>query len=360
MIEFPTVSREVRSLIGRRQELNTFLGSVFAAAGIFLQNSLGGNLPGALVGVEGHLFGFYAVMLMVPSLILALRMARLHGGLVLNGVLYARLMRDQDFTERGDVDRAAAHNFFGVSFLQFLLADFIAGFSASVMALSLGVPAWAAPTAGAAVFAVWLAVYVRFHRRAAAVARRMIAEVPCAPVSRGDWEDHVSASLHDANRELIGLIGFVGLITFSVFEVISGLGQIKTHRVPDLRADQVLLYGPPAYTLLMLVTSLMGLTTYLRVRVAVGRFSLQLDPADRPFRPLVLTDSLLGYLLLSFFLAVAVHLGLTQLAPGLGSATLLFDAATLAVAAAAEQVTVVAAGRLYRGPGILPSPNHDL
>lgn len=359
MIEFATVSREIRSLIARRQELNTFLGSVFAATGIFLQNALGGNLPVALAGVEEHLFAFYAVMLMAPCLILALRMARLHGGLVLNGVLYARLMRDQDFTAVGDVGRAAAHNFAGVSFLQFVLADFIAAFSASVMALALGVPGRAAPAAGAAVFLAWMGLYVRFHRRAVAVARRMTDALPCGPISRADWEGHASASLHDANRELIGLIGFVGLITFSVFEVISGLGGLKTNHAPDLRADQIRLYGPAAYTLLMFVTCLMGLTTYLRVRVAVGRFSLELDPDDRPFRPLVLTDSLLGYLLLAFFLAVAVHLALAQLAPGLGtSMTLAVDAATLAAALAVEQGTLVLAGRFYRKatPPSRPTP----
>ncbi len=141
MIEFPTVTREIRSLIGRRTELNTFLGSVFVASGIFLQNSLGGNLPAPLADVERHLFGFYAAMLLVPSLLLALRMSRLHGGMILNGMLCARLMRDQDFTSRWDVERAGSHNFLGVSFLQFALADFIAGFSASVMALALGATA---------------------------------------------------------------------------------------------------------------------------------------------------------------------------------------------------------------------------
>jgi hypothetical protein len=349
MIEFPTVTKEIRSLISRRQELNTFLGSVFVATGIFLQNGLGGNLPSSLADIEVHLFGFYAVMLMVPSLILALRIARLHGGMVLNGVLYARLMQDQDFTTKGNVERAAAHNVFGVSFLQFLLADFIAAFSASVMALSLGGPGRAALSAGAAVFLVWLALYFQFHRRSVSIARRMIATEACGSASREDWEAHVSASLHDANHELIGIIGFVGLITFSVFEVISGLGQIKTNHLPVLQANHIRLYGPGAYTLLMLVTCLMGVLTYLRVRVAVGRFSLELDPNDRPFRPLVLTDSLLGYFLLAFFLAVSVHLSLVQLALGLEMATVLvIDIATLAIAVVTEQATLVVAGRFYR------------
>ncbi len=143
------------------------------------------------------------------------------------------------------------------------------------------------------------------------------------------------------------MIGFAGLIIFSVFEVMSGLGQVKLNRPPDLRADHVRLYGPPAYTLLMIVTCAMGLMTYLRIRVAIGRFSLELDPRDRPFRPLVLTDSLLGYLLLAFFLAVSVHLGLIQAAPGLGPRALAIDAAVLALGVLAEQITLVVAGRRH-------------
>ena len=48
MIEFPTVSQELRSLISRRKELHTFLGSVFAGLGILLQNVLQGSLPPGL------------------------------------------------------------------------------------------------------------------------------------------------------------------------------------------------------------------------------------------------------------------------------------------------------------------------
>ncbi len=159
---------------------------------------------------------------------------------------------------------------------------------------------------------------------------------------------HVSASLEDANHGLITDIGFVGLMSFSVFEVMSGLGQIKTSHLPDLRADQIRLYGPLAYTLLMLVTCVMGLITYLRGRVAIGRFSLDLDPTDRPFRPLTLTDSLLGYLLLAFLMAVSVHLFLIQVVPGLGTWKVLgADAAILVVAVLMEQATLIVAGRHF-------------
>lgn len=357
MIEFPTVAREIRSLINRRKDLNTFLGSVFAGLGIFLQNALAGGLPPPLASLEAHIFLFYAVLLMVPSLILALRMARLHGGMVINGMLYARLMQDQDFTRKGDPERAAGHNYFGVSFLQFLLADFIAAFSAAVLALTLGAGPRGALAAGAVVFLAWLAWYFRIHDRAVGFARAKIAAEPCARFGRREWETHVSASLEDANHALIADIGFVGLILFSVFEVMSGLGQVKTNLAPDLNADQVRLYGPAAYTLLMLVTCAVGLVAYLRVRVAIGRFSLDLDPLDRPFRPLTLTDSLLGYLLLAFLMAVSVHLMLIQLAPTLPMKMVIAaDVATVAVALLAEQATLVVAGRHYQGK---PGPPSD-
>src|SRR5213080_4914702 len=109
MIEFPIVSREFRSLIGRRRELQTLLGSVFAGLGIFLQNTLQGGLPDSLGAIRRHVFAFYAVMLMAPTLILALRMARIHGGLVLNGILMAQLTQGQSFTKPLNVRTAARH-----------------------------------------------------------------------------------------------------------------------------------------------------------------------------------------------------------------------------------------------------------
>src|SRR5437868_5641076 len=165
MIEFPTVSREFRSLIERRRELFTFLGSVFAAMGLFLRNVLEGNLPPALSGINRYAFAFYALVLMVLSLLLSLRLARLHGGMVLNGVLYARLMQGQDFTARGDPIRAARNNFLSVSFLQFLLADLVAAFSAAILALAMGVLAPAAAALAAGAFVLWIVLYVRSHEK---------------------------------------------------------------------------------------------------------------------------------------------------------------------------------------------------
>ena len=350
MIEFPTVSREFRSLVGRRRELQTLLGSVFAGLGIFLQNTLQGGLPDSLGSIKRHLFAFYAVLLMVPSLILALRMARLHGGLVLNGILIAQLTQGRDFVRPLDVARSARHNYFGVSFLQFVLMDVIAGFSTTILALALHARMGPALLAGAVIMVAWMALYSRFHRRAARFALEKARDEPCADFDRDAWEAHVSGSLEDANLGLNADVAFVGLIVFSVFETLSGLGQMKAGDL-DIAPALILRHGPIAYVSLMAVTCLMGMVGYLRVRVAIGRFSLMLDPGDRPFKPLKLTDSLLGYLIVAFLFTVSIHLLIGLLVPGLQAdnpTLLIIDAAVLAACFAAEQSTLVVAGRVNR------------
>jgi hypothetical protein len=83
--------------------------------------------------------------------------------------------------------------------------------------------------------------------------------------------------------------------------------------------------------------------------VAVGFFSLQLDPTDRPFRPLRLTDSLLGYMLMAFLFAVSLHLTLSQVAELRNETTLLLiiDGVVFALAVLAEQLTLVVMGRRF-------------
>ena len=350
MIEFANASREFRSLIGRRRELQTLLGSVFAGLGIFLQNTLQGGLPESLGSVKRHLFAFYAIMLMAPCLILALRMARLHGGLVLNGILLAQLTQNRSFTRPLNVTKSARHNFVGVSFLQFVLMDMIAGFSTTILGLALQLKMLYALLAGGAVVVVWMTLYFRFHRRAAKYALRKVREEACGDFDREAWEAHVSGSLEDANLGLNADVAFVGLIVFSVFETLSGLGQMKVGPI-DIAPDLILLYGPKAYVGLMMVTCLMGMVGYLRVRVAIGKFSLMLDPTDHPFQPLRLTDSLLGYLTVAFLFTVSLHLLLGLFIPSLDKdnpTLLVIDAATLLTCLLVEQTTLVIAGRAHR------------
>ncbi|MBM4067356.1 MAG: hypothetical protein FJ271_00215 [Planctomycetes bacterium] len=347
MIEFATVTREFRSLIRRRQHLMTFLGSLFAATGLFLHNVLKGDIPRDLENIKEYVFAFYAVMVLVPTSLLALRLARLHGGLVINGVFYAQLMQGQDFTRKPDVNRAARHNPLGVSFLQFLLTALLAGFAGVILGLGLDLPLWAAVGLGGAVLAALLLLYFRYHRQAVALAFKKIAEDTCGPVERKEWRDHVSNSLEDANQGLLHELSFVGLIMFSMFEKIAGLKKISRDFAGPAY-DDILFYGPWVYSLLMMVTCLFGLLVYLRIRVAIGTLSLQLDPNDRPFRPLRMTDSLLGYLLLAFLFAVSLHMVLIVLVPQLHQQRVLLvaiDAAALGLAVLAEQLTLVVAGR---------------
>ncbi len=350
MIDYTTVTREIRSLISRRRELLTFLGTVFAALGIFLQNVLQGGLPRTLSSLQGHVFAVYAFLLMVPSLLLALRLARLNAGMTLNGILYQRLMEHQDFTRKATLEsrkRAARVNPFGVSFLMFLLADVIASFSAGLLALALAAEPWLAALVGAAVLLTWLVLYLWFHNRAAAFALHKAAAGGCAAFTRNEWETHAASSLEDGNHDMITVLALVALIVFSAFEGLSGLGRAGGTGGLDLPAQQVQDYGPEAYGLLMTVTCFFGLVTYMRLRVAIGHRSLELDPTDQPFRPLRLTDSLLGFMLLAFLFAVSLGFLLLSFFPGAPTPwplVLGVPTAAFVLAVVAEQVTLVAAG----------------
>lgn len=349
MIEAAIVSREFHSLVDRRREVLMLLGSVFAGLGIFLQNGLAGHFPSALRDISSHLFAYVALILMVASLVLSLRMARLHGGMVLNGVLFARLLQEQSFTRAGDPTRAARCNFFGASFLQFVLVDMIAGFSSAVLALAVGASTVLAAVVAGLVMLAWLAFYIRFHSTAAAFALRKIATEPCEPITREEWEAHVSDSLKGANNDLLTCISFVGLMLFSAMETLSSLGHIG--QSGDLRAEDIVRVGPVIYSGLMVVTCVLQLLVYIRLRIAIGRFSLDLDPSDSPFRPLRLTDSLLGYILLAFFLSVSVHLFLDVVLPGVVKGMgrlLIIDVLVLVTALACEQAALVVAGRATR------------
>jgi hypothetical protein len=346
MIDFTTVSREFLGLVDRRRELFTFLGSAFAALGLFLHNTLGGGLPASLAGIQDRIFTAYAFTLMVISLLLALRMAKLHGGMVLNGILFARLMQEQTFTRKGDPQRAARHNWFGVSFLQFVLVDLIASFSAAILALALGLHTAAAVALGGLVFVLWLGFYFTTRAGAAAFALHKAGSDACGTFERNEWEHHLSSSLQQANQGLIGEIAFAGLMVFSGFGALSSLGKVQASA--EFTTEDIAAHGPLVYALLMVVTCLFELVIYCRIRVAIGTFCLQLDPTDRPFRPLRLTDSFLGYALLAFLFAVSVHVLLAVAVPALQDRwplLLAIDAAAFAAALALEQLTLVAAGR---------------
>jgi hypothetical protein len=343
MIDFTIVTREFRSLVDRRRDIQTFLGSAFAAMSLVLGNVLEGKLPPSLREIQEHLFAFYSLILMVVSLLLSLRMARLHSGMALNGVLYARLL--QAAGRAADPRRAARLNVFGVSFLQFILAILLAAFSGTVLLISLKEPLKVAVGGGAIVFVVWLLIDIWFYRRAVRFANEKIRAEEAGPVSAAELEEHVSVSLQQANHGLITEIAFAGLIVFSCFGTLSSLGKIEAGQT-DLPPDFIRTNGPIAFAGLMLVVCLFELIICLRLRLALGQFSLQLDATDRPYRPLRLTDSLLGYMLLAFLFVVSLHVLLLQVLPEAKLRVIVAcDAIAFAVAILVEQVMLVIAGR---------------
>ena len=350
MIDFTNVSREFTSLVVRRRELLTLLGSIFAGMGIFLQNALQGSFPTALQSVQDHLFAFYAVVLLASSLIISLRMARLHAGMVINGVLYARLMQEQDFTKQGHLEQAASHNPFGASFLQFVIVNLIAGFSATVLPLALGFSLIPAVVSGSSIFLIWLGLYFFFHKTAARFALTKARGEACTPFTRNEWEGHVAGSLENTNQDLLGTLSFTGLMMFSLLETLSGLGNIAKGARLDLKSEDILTYAPTVYVLLMLLVCALELLVYLRLRVALGRFSLERDPSDRPFQPLRLTDSLLGYMLLAFLFSVSLFLTQVTLIPNSGEHSyflIIIDISVFCTVIIAEQLTLVWARKRY-------------
>ena len=342
MIDFTTVAREFRGLVDRRREVFTFLGTSFAALGLFLQNALQGGLPPSLNAVSTHVFAFYAGVLSLLSLILSLRMAKMHGGIIINGMLFAHLMTQQSFAKKGDVQRASRHNFLGVSFLQFILVNLIAWFSVTILCLSLHLLRVTALSVGGGVFFLWVLWYFRFHRKAVEYAYYRIETDEVEPVQHEEWEDHISLCLQQSTAALLSEVAFAGLMVFSVFEALSGLNQIKEQA--DLSASDVKEFGPIAFAGLMAVTCFFQLRIYIRTYVAIGGFCLQLDENDKPFRPFRLTDSFLGYLTLSALWAVAIHILAILLLPWLESNVWLhlgIDAAAFMFALGMHQVSLI-------------------
>jgi hypothetical protein len=353
MLDFTTVTREFRGLVDRRRDIATFIGSGFAAMSLFLSNALEGKLPPSLSALQEHLFAFYALVLMVMSLILALRMARLHGGMVLNGILYARLMQNQSFTRSGNPTRSARHNYFGVSFIQFIMIDLIAAFATSILFLAFGY-SWGMSIAfGFVLFVLWLCLYFRFHHQAVAFSMKKIEAEEPGSVAQADWKEHVSLCLQQANQGLLAEIAFAGLMVFSCFGVMSSLGKIEANQT-DIANEIVTKQGPLFFSLLMLVTCFFELIIYLRIRVAIGQFSLQLDPTDKPFQTLKLTDSLMGYMLLAFLFVLSLHVTLILLVPNLGNSwtILLIDLVFFLFTVVAEQLTLIRANAHHRNQSV--------
>lgn len=305
VLDFTTVSREIRSIVARRRELLIFLGSMFGAMSLFLQKILDGELPPMFRSLERHAFAAHALLVLVPCLILVLRVAKLHAGMTINGVFYARI--EGTLGRPADPSRAAKLNWLGVSASLVWLMNLLAAGEAAVLALALHQTRFASIFAGVVVFVVCGIIFARFHANASRFALAAVRDARVEPVTLEELEEHWAASRSDANHDMIALNGFAGLMLFSTLENIAGFGKIGIAGA-DLAAADVEAFGPRIYAGLFMVVCAAVAAMYVRLVLAAAKFSLQLDPTDTPFRPFKLTDSLLGYLLIVFFLGVSVHL----------------------------------------------------
>lgn len=305
-LDFGHVSREIRSLVSRRRELMTFLGSLFAALGIYLDNLLQGKFPPILEGLGEQTFATYSIMVLLPTVIIALRIARLHGGMVINGVFYQYLIRPVRPGE-ANPQAAARINWSGVSNGLFVMCALIAGLAAALLILALHWGLWWALAGGTSLVAVLLGYLILHHRQQARFALAHGSAAELEPVDPEEIEDHMARSLEDANHDMIGVIGFVGLILFSVLQNLSGLGGLADYS-GDIDAADVLAVGPWIYALLAVTAALVGALIYLRLSIAIGKLSIALDPTDRPYKVFKITDSFLGYLLLVALFGISVHL----------------------------------------------------
>ncbi|MGC3969779.1 MAG: hypothetical protein QM775_21345 [Pirellulales bacterium] len=305
VLDFSTVSREIRSIVARRRELLIFLGSLFAAMSLFLQKVLDGELPESFRGLQHHIFALHAVLVLVPCVIIVLRIAKLHAGMTINGVFYSHM--EKSLGRPAMPWRAAKLNLFGVSAAMVYLVDMLAAGEAAILTLALGYRWPIALGIGFLIGLVGLLMFARFHRMAGEFALKAIEGAKIEPLTLEELEEHWAESRSDSNHDLIALNGFAGLMLFSTLENIVGFGRIGVDDA-DLSATAVQSFGPQIYGGLLVAAYLFVLMMYLRLAVAIAKFSLQLDPTDQPYRPTKLTDTLLGYAIVSFFFMVAVQL----------------------------------------------------
>ncbi|KOR29436.1 hypothetical protein TI03_02325, partial [Achromatium sp. WMS1] len=246
-----------------------FLGSLFVALSLFLDNLLHGGLPPALAGIEKHAFFNYSVMLLIPTLLIALRVMRLHSGMTINGIFYSQILNKHGNNNVNPL-LASKLNWTGISTGLFLLTVLNATLAATLFALSLK-SGWAIATIVGIVFATGLlTLFLLNHQYAKQFALNHIKQATVETFSMEDVEDHHAQSLQDANQDMIGITAFAGLILFSVLESLSGLGGIEEAYRGDIAASDVTFFGPFIYVALALVTTTVGALMYRRLAVAAG------------------------------------------------------------------------------------------
>ncbi len=305
VIRFSYVSREIRSIVARRREILLFLASLFAAVGIYLQNLSLETLPEGLAALREQALLTYALIVGIPSFLLALRIGRLHGGMVINGIFYRKLL-GKSLTYN--------LNFAGISTQMFLLASLISAWAVWLLVESLGWSVWLSGFFAALTLLLLFLVFYQNDRKSAGFALRNL-EQATLELAKNQEEiiEHQALSLQDANQDMLALLTFSGLMLFAVLQTFSGFGEANI--LPAGFSQETLAVS---YLFLGLLVNILTIIMYLRLVLSVGQFSLALNPADQPFSPWRLSDSFLGYLLLGFFAVIPAHL---LLYPWLNSAT---------------------------------------
>lgn len=295
VIRFSYVSREIRSIVARRREILLFLASLFAAVGIYLQNLSLDTLPEGLAPLREQALLTYALIVGIPSFLLALRIARLHGGMVINGLFYRKIL-GKPLTYK--------LNFAGISTQMFLLSALITTWAVWLLVESLWVNFWFSSFFSLVTLLLLAWFFCQNDKKSARFALRNLEQATLElPKNQEEIIEHQALSLQDANQDMLALLTFSGLMLFAVLQTFSGFGEANI--LPAGFHQETLAFS---YLFLGLLVNILSIIMYLRLVLSVGQFSLALNPADQPFSPWRLTDSFLGYLLLGFFAVIPAHL----------------------------------------------------
>ena len=352
MITFAQVSAEFRGLVERRRRHLSFLFSTMAAYSILADGALHGRLPKPIVAISGVILNVGAVSLMFLCFTTALREARIHKGLAYNGHLFQALSRVAGAEAWNSRNRPWRFNPFGVSATLFAISLLsglgLLAFNCAVVGLG-----WAGTMAAmVATAACGGAYFWAQHSAGTEVAAMKLRAGRKLEHNRLAWRAHVAASIDDAHRDMLELIGLAGLVAFSGFQLLSGLGDAKVISVGYLQFSRVEESAPIWLSGYMVVITGLTIVSYVRLRFAVGLFSRALDPSDRPFRASNIDDSFYGFLILLSLIGLDLVLFLASAASSVSDRRRTIVVALIALAIiVCERFAMGIVGRRAETPG---------
>jgi hypothetical protein len=284
---------------------------------------------------------------MLLSFITALREARLHKGMVYGGRLWEALSTSAGIQGYvGGNRRPWKFNPFGVSSSLFLI-ELLGGLGLLALTCSIaGVGVWVALIALCAVSGAAIAYFGNQHRAGAALARDRLSRDTLAKGDPEALRNHISASTDDAHRDMLELLAMAGLVAFVGFQLLAGLGDVEIESVGALRFKEIEIASPVWLASYMIIVTGIALISYVRLRLAVGCFSIFLDPTDHPFHALSFDDAFFGLVILLVPISFDVFLLLSAVLPQWsGSARGLVTGAVALVIIIGERLLMVAIGR---------------